>query len=374
MSKVKYPSVKLLECIKLSSGKFLPAKKRIDGEYNVYGGNGVSGKHNDYFVEEPTIVIGRVGEYCGCVHISNAKSWITDNALYVTKFLKAFDIRYLCYVLNKENLNRLANVSGQPSISQANILNCSIKIPPLDIQKHIAETLDKGLEIISLHKKRLEELDNLIKSTFYDIFGDPVINDREWQLIKLSEITSKIGSGSTPRGGQQSYKESGISLVRSLNVHNGFFKYEQLAYIDDDQAKQLENVKLEENDVLINITGASVCRSCIIPSNVLPARVNQHVSILRGIDKFVNSFYLNNLLINNSYQNKLLVVATSGGATREAITKQQLQNLEIPLPPIELQNKFAQIVKKIEEQKNLEKQAISESENLFNSLMSKYFD
>ncbi|NRY60649.1 restriction endonuclease subunit S [Clostridium beijerinckii] len=281
---------------------------------------------------------------------------------------------FIHFIKNRRNYEKYLSGTAQPQLPIANLKKVEIPLPPIEIQKHIAETLDKVTEIINLHKKRLEELDTLIKATFYDMFGDPVSNNMSWEINRMSEITTKIGSGSTPRGGQQSYKENGISLVRSLNVHNGFFKYEQLAYIDDSQAKKLENVILEENDVLINITGASVGRSCVIPKNVLPARVNQHVSILRGIDKFVNSLYLNNLLINNSYQKKLLAVGMAGGATREAITKQQLQNLEIPLPPIELQNKFAQIVIKIEEQKKLEKQAISESENLFNSLMSKYFD
>src|SRR5262245_50291227 len=108
----------------------------------------------------------------------------------------------------------------------------------------------------------------------------------------LSEITTKIGSGATPRGGQETYTNSGISLVRSKNLFDNRFDWRGLAHIDDEQARQLDGVALEADDVLINITGASVARCCSVPSAVLPGRVNQHVAIIRAdrakaIPKFI---------------------------------------------------------------------------------------
>ena len=91
--------MKLGEVFKLSSGKSLPEKKRTPGSHNVYGGNGITGNHNAYFVEKPTVVIGRVGEYCGTVHLTTEKCWITDNALMVTEWYQDVDKQYLVYVL-----------------------------------------------------------------------------------------------------------------------------------------------------------------------------------------------------------------------------------------------------------------------------------
>jgi len=102
-----------------------------------------------------------------------------------------------------------------------------------------------------------------------------------WKWQNLSEVSVKIGSGSTPRGGRKAYKSEGISLIRSLNVYDDGFKIKGLAFIDDEQASKLSNVVVEENDVLLNITGASIARCCVVPSDLLPARVNQHVSIIR---------------------------------------------------------------------------------------------
>ena len=183
------------------------------------------------------------------------------------------------------------------------------------------------------------------------MFGDPITNPNGWRIQKCKDIASKIGSGATPKGGNASYKETGISLIRSMNVHNNNFVYKDLAYIDDEQANKLSNVVVEESDILLNITGASVARSCIVPKDVLPARVNQHVSIVRCKQDIINPMFLCHLFTNGSYQKLLWSIATSGGATREAITKQQEEELDLIVPPIKLQNQFAQFVQQVDKLK-----------------------
>lgn len=182
------------------------------------------------------------------------------------------------------------------------------------------------------------------------MFGDPVLNPMNWPVMKLKSLTSKIGSGATPKGGRESYISEGIALVRSMNVYNGGFEYDGLAHITEEQAKELNNVTLMENDILINITGASVARCCVLPSDVLPARVNQHVSILRTKEE-INPIYLSNLLISDSEQRVLLEIGGAGGATREAITKTELEELKILVPPLTLQNNFAAFVQQIDKSK-----------------------
>ena len=152
-----------------------------------------------------------------------------------------------------------------------------------------------------------------------------------WIRRRLSDVTTKIGSGATPQGGEANYKQSGISLIRSLNVHDGEFRMKDLAFIDETQAKQLDNVSIETGDVLLNITGASVARCCVVPNEVLPARVNQHVSILRPIASELSPSFLQYMLVSRDYKNQLLS-AGDGGATRQALTKAQLQDFSIEFP------------------------------------------
>ena len=181
------------------------------------------------------------------------------------------------------------------------------------------------------------------------MFGDPIINEKGWNKITNTHLCSKIGSGATPKGGNSVYLDNGITFIRSMNVYDNLFVHNDLAYLNDKMAEDLKNVIVEENDILLNITGASVCRACIVPKELLPARVNQHVSILRY--KKCNQSFILHQIINDSFKDNLYKISKSGGATREALTKSQLENLELIIPPIELQNKFAKIVEQIDKQK-----------------------
>lgn len=158
--------------------------------------------------------------------------------------------------------------------------------------------------------------------------------------MRLGDICTKIGSGATPRGGQESYKSSGIPIIRSQNVLDWLFKDDGLAYIDGVQADALANVEVLPGDVLLNITGDSVARACMVPAEQTPARVNQHVAIVRHGDKLSPTYLLAFL---QSIKPHLLSLASSG-ATRKALTKAMIENLEIELPDIETQNRISWLI------------------------------
>ncbi|MDX9989502.1 restriction endonuclease subunit S [Thiothrix unzii] len=164
-----------------------------------------------------------------------------------------------------------------------------------------------------------------------------------YKEYRLKDITTKIGSGATPKGGHESYQEEGIPLIRSLNVYDDGFRTSGLAYLDDQQAKKLSNVTVQENDVLLNITGASVARCCIVPSDLVPARVNQHVSIIRVKPELVDSKFISILLTSKTYKNLLLHHGESG-STRQAITKLQLEEFVVSLPPLSEQKRIVAIL------------------------------
>ena len=163
------------------------------------------------------------------------------------------------------------------------------------------------------------------------------------QEFYLKDISLKIGSGSTPKGGKESYKESGITLIRSMNVFDFKFKIDGLAFIDEKQASKLKNVEVKKSDILLNITGASVARCCMVPEELIPARVNQHVSIIRIDNLKANPTYVLNYLNSPAYKQYLLSLA-SAGATREALTKEGIENLKVKLPDLQIQKKIASIL------------------------------
>ena len=232
------------------------------------------------------------------------------------------------------------------------LLAYTVPLPDVSEQKFILNVIRKSRQIINNRSKELQKLDELVKARFVELFGNPVLNSMNWQQKNLGDIAFKIGSGATPKGGKESYRNNGISLIRSMNVRNGQFEYKDLAHISDEQAARLENVIVEKNDVLLNITGASVARCCIVPDNILPARVNQHVCIIRCKDDILPEF-LNFLLIDNNYQDLLWGIAGSG-ATREAITKQQIESLQIIVPPKIKQSEFVLFAQQVDKSKLLQ--------------------
>ena len=208
-----------------------------------------------------------------------------------------------------------------------------VPVPSLPTQQKIVTKLEAIFAEIDIATAATEANANNAEALFQSYLKEVFERRGEgWEVKKLKDITEKIGSGATPRGGNESYKASGISLIRSMNVYDEGFYYPKLAFIDDAQAKELDNVKVENEDVLLNITGASVARCCVVPEDVLPARVNQHVSILRANKNIIIPKLIHYILISPVHKKKLLSVGEDGGATRQALTKAQLLEYEISFP------------------------------------------
>lgn len=298
-----------------------------------------------------TVVFAKIGEALKLNRraITSCDCLIDNNAMGIAPKLDFLRIQYFYFCMKNLKMQTLAESTTVPSVRKTVLEKYEIEVPSLVEQEEIEKKLTLTQKIIEKRRQELSYLDEIIKARFVEMFGNPVTNEKGWTQKLLGEITIKIGSGATPRGGKSTYQENGIALIRSMNVHNGMFEYRELAHISDEQATKLDNVVIEENDVLLNITGASVARSCVVPSEILPARVNQHVCVIRCKECIIPEF-LNNLLIDDNYQELLWSIARAG-ATREAITKQQVECLQIIMPPVELQNEFMKFCKQVDKSK-----------------------
>ena len=221
-----------------------------------------------------------------------------------------------------------------------------------DLCSEVASALDDLLLPYTIDLSVFEELNHAklrehierVGVLFYERVQQGAAMKKGWQKRRLRDVTTKIGSGATPIGGEAAYKPAGISLIRSLNVHDDGFRTKNLAFIDEAQAARLDNVIVEAGDVLLNITGASVARCCVVPSEHLPARVNQHVSIVRPAKQSLLPSFLHYMLISRDYKNRLLAVGEDGGSTRQAITKAQIQEFEVEFPPLPEQQRIVGIL------------------------------
>lgn len=194
----------------------------------------------------------------------------------------------------------------------------------------------------------------------------------DWQQIQLGKTCLKIGSGATPRGGKDAYRGGNTALIRSQNIYNDRFTRDGLAYINDSQAHELRNVVVEKNDVLLNITGDSVARCCQVNPDVLPARVNQHVAIIRTKPEMLDARFLRYVLVSPSMQDHLLALA-SAGATRNALTKAMIESLYIRAPLIEEQRAIAYILGTLDDKIELNRRANETLESMARTLFKAWF-
>lgn len=368
----------LEECCEILDSMRVPitAANREEGPYPYYGANGIQDYVAEYIFDDELVLLAEDGGNFGSktrpiAYRVSGKCWVNNHA-HVLKPQSGLDADYLCYSLMFYNTDGLVNGATRQKLTQATMRKMQIPKRTLEEQIDIVEKLNKVVFIKNMRQQEIHKLDNLTKARFVELFGDPVQNTKGWETDVCKNLTSKIGSGATPKGGRESYGTEGISLIRSMNVYNNRFEYKDLAYITDEQADKLSNVTIEENDVLLNITGASVARCCIVPNELLPARVNQHVSIVRCKDKLLPEF-LCSMFTEDNYQKLLWSIATSGGATREAITKQQIEDLILIVPPIELQKQFMDFGKQVDKSKVAVQKALEKTQVLFDSLMQQYF-
>ena len=328
---------------------------------------------SEYIVHENDLLIGMDGEF-------NIAKWGKTPALLNQRVCRlapndSIDKDYLFYFMPiaLKRIEEKTPFVTVKHLSAKELNKIEIPILPLEEQRKTAETLSKVDELIAFRDRQLAKLDELVKARFVEMFGNPIENTMNWPKKLLRDITTKIGSGATPKGGRESYPNAGVSLIRSMNVYDGQFLYKDLAHLTDEQATQLNGVTVEAEDVLVNITGASVARSCVVPKDVLPARVNQHVAIVRCNRELLNPIFTNKMFINNEFKKALLSIGESGGATRQAITKKQLEELSVVVPPLSIQNEFFTFSECVDQQKQTVQQSLDKLELMKKALMQEYF-
>lgn len=215
-----------------------------------------------------------------------------------------------------------------------------IPLPPFAEQKRIAAILNEQMAAVERAKtaaeSQLEAATSLPAAYLHTTFNSS--EAQQWPRKRLGDHVTKVGSGVTPLGGQAAYPRSGIPLIRSQNVHMNRFVHDGLAFISAQQNAEMEGSLVQQGDVLLNITGASIGRVCVVPPELCPTNVNQHVSIIRGDSSFDPAF-LSFFISTSEFQK--FIWDSQAGATRQALTKAMIEDFQIPLPSLIEQQRIA---------------------------------
>jgi type I restriction enzyme S subunit len=267
------------------------------------------------------------------------------------------DPRYFAYAMESPHLQKCladnAKGTAQKGIYLKSLSRVEIPISPLNEQKRIADKLDVILARVNACRERLDRVPAILKRFRQAVLaaatsGKLTNGWREehgefdaWQERRIEDVTTKVGSGATPRGGEQSYKTNGIPLIRSMNVVFFGFKRDGMAYLDESQAHDLRHVEVKGKDVLLNITGASIGRVTLAPQELEGARVNQHVCIIRPTMELLPEFLCWFLSAPTMQR---VIGAENYGVTRQALTKQQILDFQVPVPKLAEQHEIVRRV------------------------------
>lgn len=276
-------------------------------------------------------------------------------------------------------LESIANAPVVPIINKTDFSKIQIPIPPKSTQLSIVSELDKINELIRLKKEQLKDYDNLAQSIFYEMFGDPVENDKGWEVKKLGELCDKISNGYNAKLEEDTYKSEGIMYFRCQNVWRNYFDYSDLVYIDEDTNQKMKSSSLKHNDFLItkigriNTENSSLGRVSLYEGEDDKANLSGNLCFARlKKDAAVHKFILY-ILISNQFRNYIRRT-TVGGIDKRALNVRQISSFPIISPPLPLQQLFAQRIEQIEHQKSEVAKAITDLETLLASRMQHWFE
>ena len=302
----------------------------------------------------------------GCVH----DGWLilSDYENYVTS-------SYLYYLLRspivQNQFDGSANGATVRNLNSDIVRKVSVSIhTDKTEQQKIAAHLDSIQSAIDNKKQQLQQLDELVKSKFVEMFGETPVESGKWKVETLGSKSELITKGASPRWQGVEYQSEGTLFVTSENVREGYVDLTKSKYLPDEINEILPRSILRKNDVLINIVGASIGRAAIYEFEK-KANINQAVALVRlnssDLDRTFLLIYLNSELAMKLYQSMI-----KGGA-RDNLSLKNISDLSIPVPPIELQNDFATFVQKIDSAKSIIKTQLEDLQELLDSKMDEYF-
>ena len=360
--------IKLIDICSPKQWKTIPTDELLDDGYPVYGANGLIGYSNVYNHKDSVIAITCRGASCGSVNITPPFSYITGNAMCLDEVKHNININYLYYFLKNYNFKNIISGSAQPQITRQGLNKVYVRYYSPTKQKQIVSRLKCISTIIELRKIELNKLNDLIKARFIEMFGRPFINNMNWESRQIKNVVNEVKYGTS----KPSVENGEYKYLRMNNLtYDGRFDLTDLKFISLDN-DELEKCVVRKGDVLFNRTNSldligktadfDFDEDMVIAGYIIRIRLKETI-----VPKFF-SMYM------NTDEVKLHLRTIAKGAVNQAnINAQELQGIPIYIPPIELQQQFADFVKQVDKSREEVKRSLEKTQQLYDSLMQEYF-
>ena len=358
---------KLGDICDILNGRNQKKVEDINGKYPIYGSGGIMGYANDYICKAGTTIIGRKGSINKPLYV-DTEFWNVDTAFGLQP-KECCHSRFLYYLCKSIDFTRYDKGVTIPSLVKSDLLQIPISIPSLEEQNRIVEELDLLSNIIEKKRQQLSELDNLAQSIFYDMFGDPVTNEKGWEVKTIEEVCLDIIRG--PFGSalkKEYFVPKGLDTYKVYEQKHAIQKDVSLGayYISSDRYQSMMRFTVYENDIIMSCSG-TIGEMFIIPHNAEVGIINQALLLFRLSNVVDKTFFMN---VMNAVKSSM---ETRGAGIQNIGSVKYIKQIGVACPPLSLQQLFAQKIETIEKQKALIKVSIAETEELFNSRMDYYF-
>ena len=356
-------------CDKSSSNIVINKLDDNNGDYPLFGASGLVKNVDFYHQDKPYIGIVKDGAGVGRVNTYPAYSSLVGTMQYIFPKEECL-LNYVKYFLVKLDLSHCVSGATIPHIYFKDYGKELIPVPPLSTQLSIVSELDKINELIRLKKEQLKDYDNLAQSIFYEMFGDPVVNEKGWEVKKLGEV-AMIKTG--PFGSmlhKEDYITGGIPLINPMHIQNFKAVPDKYFTISKEKAAELCDYQLKINDVIFARRG-DIGR-CAVISDKEAGYLCGTGSLFVRFERKLSSIYTMYVVRTTSFIKEL--VSKAKGATMLNLNSSTMENIRFPIPPLPLQQAFAQRIELIEQQKAEIQSTIADLETLLASRMQYWFD
>jgi type I restriction enzyme S subunit len=371
--------VEIGEVFKFTSGKTKPkdtcSVPSSQQTIPVYGGNGVLGYTSQPLLEESALILGRVGEYCGCAHLTADKSWVTDNALYVKEEKLPVDRGFVRNHFEYLNLNKYSNKMGQPLITQGIINRVKFALPPLPEQKKIAHILSTVQRAIEAQERIIQTTTKLKKALMHKLFTEGLRNEPQkqteigpvpesWEVVELGDLLTIAQYGMSAKGNP----EGKYPILRMTNQVDGQIVDRKLQYVEISD-REVEKFNVERGDILFNRTNSLdlVGRTSIfdIEGDFVFA---SYLIRLRTDEKQLDPFFLNCYFNTDEIQARLKSIATRA-VSQSNISATRLKGFPVPKPGLQEQGEIVAHAKALDRKLAVHRGKLEQLQDLSRTLL-----
>ena len=329
---------------------------------------------NKYKVNPTELVIAMSGATTGKVGINSTSKilYLNQRVGLLREDSTLLKKKYLFYFMQTKSSESLEIASGvaQPNLSTKQIKDFQIPVPPLPTQQSIVSELDKINELIALKESQLKDLDALAQSIFYDMFGDPITNEKGWEVKKMEDLCTNIVDcpHSTPKKSDSVTK---YPCIRTSELKGGSISWDTMQYLEKEEYEiRIARLKPEAGDIVFGREG-TIGDAVILPKGY-NFSLGQRTMLLRANTEIISNVFLLKVILSEWI--KLQIEYVNVSSTVAHVNIKDFKQFTVPLPPLSLQHQFAERVESIERMKQQVQTAIKELETLLASRMQYWFD